>query len=301
MTAPSHNDCLTKRPLQLAWTVLAVAVLAACVALLVTYGMASDVRRDGPIEHEVRSDFSHIRIRRQENVRTLLFVNEAGREVVESRVDLDRPDRLTVAYTEYMFASYLFAPEQKRALIVGLGGGGMVHFLKRHDPELMLDVVEIDPVVIQLADEYFHVKSEGNVRVINQDALKLLEASGDPYDVIYMDAFLGESDATDGSGVPLHLKTAAFFKLVQSRLTPDGVVVFNLHQHRDHAEDVAAIRASFGQVYVFDVPSSGNVIAIATMGRTRLSTASLGERAAALDRKLGGSIAFTELLENMTQ
>ena len=32
-------------------------------------------------------------------------------------------------------------------LIVGLGGGAMVHFLRRHLPDAALEVVEIDPVV----------------------------------------------------------------------------------------------------------------------------------------------------------
>lgn len=299
MTQPIHDYARAHHPLRWAGTVLAVGVLAGGIALVVTYAWGSDLRGNGPVEHDVRSEFSHIRIRRLENVRTLLFVNEAGREVVESRVDLDRPDRLAVAYTQYMFSSYLLAPEQRRALIVGLGGGGMVHFLKRRDRDLRLDVVEIDPVIVRLADEYFDLRTEGNVRIINQDALKLLEEGGEPYDVIYMDAFLGASDATDDSGVPLHLKTAEFFDLVQSRLTPGGVIVFNLHRHRNHREDLAAIRASFSQVYVFNVPSSGNVIVAACMHDARLTPQALRERAAELDRQFGEGISFADVLTGM--
>ena len=280
---------------------VAVCAVAVGVVLFFQFGSGRDSNRSGPIEHEVRSDYSHIRIRRQENVRTLLFVEGASIEETESKVDLHEPHKLMLPYTRFMFASYLFAPQQQRALIVGLGGGAMVHFLKHFDADLHLDVVEIDPVVVQLADEYFDVRTGGNVRIINQDALELLKDDGPRYDAIYMDAFLGASDATDATGIPLHLKTAEFFKTVQSRLSPDGLVVFNLHRHRNHDEDVRNIRAAFGQAYVFRVPGLGNVIVVATMSPSRLSREELQARAAALDETVTAGFSFGELLKSMGQ
>jgi spermidine synthase len=258
------------RPLRWTGTVVAVCGLLTCIALLIQFGVAGDMHRVGAVEYEVKSDFSHIRIRREDDVRTLLFVGDTGREAIESQVDLNQPHRLQLEYTRFMFVSYLFAPEQERALLIGLGGGAMVHFLKHYDPDLQLDVVEIDPVVVRVADEYFLARSDGNVRIINQDALKFLadsseDGGGNRYDVIYMDAFLGASDATDVSGVPLHLKTAEFFQTVQSHLSPTGLAVFNLHRHRNHAQDVRAIRGAFPQAYVFRVPRRGNVIVAASM------------------------------------
>jgi len=43
-----------------------------------------------------------------------------------------------------MFSSYLFLPRPEHVLIVGLGGGSMVRFLEHHEPDLKIDVVEID-------------------------------------------------------------------------------------------------------------------------------------------------------------
>ena len=75
------------------------------------------------------------------------------------------PHHMVLPYSRTMFVSYLFTPEHKRAAIVGLGCGAMIHFLKHHAPNLKLDVVEIDPLVIRVADEYFQVRSEGNVKI----------------------------------------------------------------------------------------------------------------------------------------
>jgi spermidine synthase len=293
------SNATSSRPTRWMWAVLSISGIAACAVLFVSLGASRDPHRAGPIEYEVTSDFSRIRVRRQENVRTLLFVNDRGRELVESRIDLKEPHRLLLPYTRFMFASYLFAPEPRRALIVGLGGGGMIHFLRHHDADLVVDVVEIDPVVIRVAEQYFGVRSEGNVRIIQDDARKFLDADGEAYDVIYMDAFLGESEATDASGVPLHLKNAPFFEVVQSRLTPEGVVVFNLHQHRNHRQDLDAIRAAFAQAYVFDVPASGNVIVVATVSRSRSMPQSLRERAAELGRAFSNGVSFQTMLESM--
>ncbi len=139
-------------------------------------------------------------------------MRDNGQEVIETLVDINQPHRLMLEYTRYMFLSYALQPKQERVLIVGLGGGAMVHFLARYDPQVKVDVVEIDPAVVQVAQEYFGVRSQGNVNIITADAFKYLAESQVPYDVIYMDAFLKPSGDTDSTGVPLKLKQAQFYK-----------------------------------------------------------------------------------------
>ena len=205
---------------------LAAALLAAAVALIV-WSM-SPARTLGRLEHEEVSAFSRIRVRSDGDVRALTFVRDDGQEVVQSRISLTAPHTLVSPYARTMFASYLYHPQPRRVLIVGLGGGAMVRFLTHHEPQAHIDAVEIDPAVVRLADEYFGVRSGGNVRVHTADAVTFVESTADRYDLILMDAFLRPSSDTDTTGVPTRLKTLAFLGRLKRALTPGGGA-FNVH------------------------------------------------------------------------
>ena len=255
----------------------------------------------GTTELEVKSEFSRIVVRKQGNVRSLVFVHDDGLEALESELDLRRPHRLLLPYTRYMFASYLFRPKPERVLIVGLGGGSMVHFLRHHDPDLAVDVVEIDPVVVKIAEVYFGVSSDSKVRILVRDASKYLTTSKERYDVIYMDAFLKPSGKTDISGVPLRLKTVQFFKSVQKRLKPGGVVVFNVHVYDDTKETVATIRSAFPQVYVFQVSHRKSLVVVGSVAKQREKRSNLRLTAKQIDRRFRADFSFQNVLRGLSR
>ena len=252
----------------------------------------------GAIELDTRSEFSHVRVRRRGSIRTMIFVRDGGVEAVESQVNLRRPHDLLVPYSRTMFASYLFRPEQEEVLIVGLGGGGMVHFLKHHDPKLKIDAVEIDPAVVKIAAEYFGVRSGGHLNVVTADAFRFLDETKKRYDVIYMDAFLKPAPDTDPTGVPLRMKTIEFYKQVQGKLKPDGLVVFNVNVHDGMADDIKTIRGAFAQVYPFRVLNV-NVVVVASTAKARETTSVLKTRARQLDRRFKASFSFSQLLKQL--
>ena len=238
----------------------------------------------GMLEQDVRSAFSHIRIRRQGSQRSMMFVRDNGQEVTESRVDLDRRHVLQVDYLKYFAAAFLLRPRQEHVLIVGLGGGGMIHFLRRFSPQTRIDVVEIDPDVIQLANEYFGVRPGDGVEIIATDGLKFLAQTSNKYDVIYLDAFLKPSEDTDATGAPLALRTRQFYRQVQSALNPDGLVAFNLNLHDGVVADLRDIILSFPQTYMF--PLDYEVVAIGSTRAVRASDADLEREARKLDEQL---------------
>jgi len=273
-----------------------LAVLAG--AILGATAEARDLVELGPVLFEARSAFSLIRVRDRQGVRTLSFVRDSGEEVIESQVDLRRPADLLIPYTRSMFLSYLHQPQPQKALIVGLGGGAMVHFLKHYDPQLQVDVVEIDPVVVRLADEGFGVRTEGKIRIVTQDAFVYLAETTERYDVIYMDAFLKPSAETDTTGVPLKLKTAEFYRGVRSKLTPTGIMVFNLNPHPQVGEDLAALREAFPQTDVYRLQPGQGFVAIGLPGDRVPSPREIGDRAAELDRRFRTTFSFRTLVRS---
>ena len=274
---------------------LAVALFAAGVALVV-WSMSSS-QTFGNLEHEEVSSFSTIRIRRDGDVRAMTFVRHNGQEVIQSRVNLNAPHTLVSPYARSMFASYLYQPQPRRVLIVGLGGGAMVRFLTHHEPQARIDAVEIDPAVVRLADQYFDVRSGGNVRVHTADAVAFVESVMDPYDLILMDAFLRPSSDTDTTGVPTRLKTLQFLGRLKQALAPGGVVAFNVNEHASMADDIAAITTAFGQVTVYRSPPSDNKVVIATAGAMPTDD-ELRSRIGALDARFGGALSLAEVLKN---
>ena len=274
---------------------LAVALLAAAVVLVV-WSMSS-ASSAGRLEHEEVSAFSRIRVRRDGDVRAMTFVRDNGQEVVQSRVSLTAPQTLVSPYARSMFASYLYQPHPRRVLVIGLGGGAMVRFLTHHEPQVQIDAVEIDAAVVRLADEYFGVRSGGNVRVHTADAVAFVESTADRYDLILMDAFLRPSGDTDATGVPTGLKTLAFLGRLKRALAPGGIVAFNVNEHANMADDIAAVSSVFGQAAVYRCPPADNKVVIAAEGALATDD-EMRARIGALDARFGGALPFAEVLRN---
>lgn len=270
------------------------AVLLVAAGAIVVWSTSS-ARSLGQLEHEEVSAFSRIRVRRAGDVRVLTFVRDNGQEAVQSRLDLAAPHRLASPYARAMFASYLYQPEPQRVLIVGLGGGAMVRFLTHHAPDATIDAVEIDPVVVRLAAEYFGVRSEGRVTIHTADAVAFIGSAVDRYDLVLMDAFLRPSADTDTTGVPSGLKTRAFLEQLRSVLAPGGVVAFNLNEHDHMADDMAVVTQVFGPVAVFRAPPATNRVVVAAANGLA-AEADLRARVSGLDRRFGGTLSFAELL-----
>lgn len=274
------------------------------IALLVLAALSSWPRVDaaglgtGVIEADVRSDYSHIRVRRQGSLRSMNFVRDNGVEQIQSVLNMKRPYELVTQYSRLMFASYFFMPQQKQVLIVGLGGGAMIHFYEHYDAETKIDAVEIDEKVVQLAEKFFGVRTRKNTTIITEDAFLYFKSNKTRYDVIYMDAFLKPSEKTDATGQPLRLKTIEFYKGLREHLTPDGVVVINLNIHQGTNDDLAMIRSVYPQTYTFRA-STPNMIVVCTWDKTRATAAALHEKAKELDRRFKATFTFQSVLQTL--
>ncbi len=278
---------------------LVVGLLSLGGMLALTAGPSGTAKPLGTLEWEEKSDFSHIRIRRHGDLRFMCFVRDNGAEACETEMNLKKPHELVLPYAHAMFASYLFRPEQKHVLIVGLGGGSMVHFLQHYDPELKVDAVEIDPAVVRLAEKYFETRSEGNVRIVTADGFKFLAETKDKYDVIYMDAYLKPAGDTDAAGLPLRLKTLDFYKSLQERLADGGLVAFNLNVTEKWHDDIDLIKSAFPQAYVFRVPNTGNIVVQASKASAREKAEALRAQGAKLDHRFKASFSFANLVKSL--
>lgn len=280
------------------FAVLVVCLFGAGIAVLSRLSLPSPESRFGPVIHEVQSDFSLIRVRERGTVRSLLFRDESGLEQCQSSVDLANPATLELAYSRGLFLSFLVRHPQNRALILGLGGGGMVQFLNLRFPETVVEAVEIDPQVVKVAKSHFGLVETAATRIHTADAFDFIaDGGGGVFDAIYFDAFLRAPESSGLEEKTRRLKTRRFLAQVRDRLAPDGVVAFNLIAADSGTEqDLAAIREVFPGLARFAVAGSGNQVVIAPRDPTDLGQATLLQRAKDLDATLGLGPFFSDLV-----
>lgn len=169
----------------------------------------------------------------------------------------DRPDELVFDYARLSFVGLLPHPDPQRILVVGLGGGSIPKAFNQLYPEAKIDVVEIDPAVVDVAEKYFDFKESDNVNVIVKDArvfVKQAGIMGREYDYIMLDAF-------NGDYIPEHLMTREWLEENKRILADDGVLVANTFSVSQlyHNESVT-YEAAFGWMRNVKLDSGNRII-----------------------------------------
>jgi spermidine synthase len=162
------------------------------------------------------SPYQQVRIRDDDLFRYLIL--DRTYHAVMWKAD---PIALFLPYSQLMVASLALVEEPKRGLILGHGGGSLAKWLAHQWPELELDVVEFDPVVVRIAEEYFSYHPPPQHHVHVRDARVFLNSTERTYDLMWVDAFARHM-------IPFHLTTEEFFAELRAHLTPNGILALNL-------------------------------------------------------------------------
>ena len=127
------------------------------------------------------------------------FLNP-GAEVASP--ELDGPGPVSASpYTLGWHAAALHHPTG-RALMIGLGSGAGITTLLYEFPSLEIDVVEIDPKLVELCLQGFplirHYRDQGRLRILLGDAGEWIADNNQHYDFVCHDAYDGGKDMTLG-------------------------------------------------------------------------------------------------------
>lgn len=213
-----------------------------------------------------------------QGLRTLWFEKGGARQSV---VKVGDPDYIDLPYAQAMPVGLALVEQPKRVLIVGLGGGTIPSFLRKHYPQMAIDVVDIDPDVVDVAKRFFGFREDSTMRAHVADGRKFIEQCRGRYDVIFLDAFGSEN-------IPYHLATREFLQAVRRALTPEGVAVGNVWSRRSNRLYDSMVRTYqdvFDEVYILHVEDSGNKIFLAIPRPARIARDDLARRAAAISKQ----------------
>lgn len=268
------------RPGGLGWLFMGTLCLASATAQVV---------------FEATSPYHNIRVEDRGGLRLLTFDG-----TLQTRMSLRNPLEGHFEYIEYFHLPWLWNTQIARVLMIGLGGGSAQRQWAAYYPDVHFETVEIDPLVVQVAQQYFGVREGPNQRVVVEDGRMYLRRSRQRWDVLLVDAY---TENRYGAFIPYHLATREFFELARDRLTTNGVVAYNAIGTLNawHSDVIGSLhqtlREVFPQVYLFPAVSSQNIVLIATRDARRRTRLELEQMARTL--QTSGRVRMPEFLNRV--
>ena len=226
--------------------ILAVLIVSIALSSVLFFALRATGKK---LIYEKKNRYHHIMVYEDGFIRTLFLGNnpDAGKQ---SRIDLDDPDCLLLEYTKLVFAALLVKDAPLRVLIIGLGGGVIPRAINRYIPDAEIDVVDIDPDIVDVAEKFFSFEPCEKIKIHISDGRAFIREAGqnipvNRYDMVILDAFNSRS-------IPRHLTTREFLRELMQILTPDGVVAANvLIDNRLFHSILRTYRKVFKRCYVF--------------------------------------------------
>lgn len=135
-------------------------------------------------------------------------------------------------------------PNPENILVIGAGDGGVVRELTRYQSIKNIDMVEIDPLVVEVCKKYLPKTAcrldEPRVHIFYEDGLRFIRSKENCYDLIIV-------DSTDPFGPGEGLFTKEFYGNCYKALKEDGIMV-NQHESPFYNEDAQACKRAHKRI-----------------------------------------------------
>lgn len=152
--------------------------------------------------------------------RHAIVLYDRDRRAAQSGKPLDDDDDMLFDYNErFMELARGLLP--KRVLLIGGGAFTLPQVLQDELPDLVLDVVELDSGLYDIAEGFFGFKKGEHTTVHVGDGREFIDTTTNVYDLIYIDAF-------NETSIPTSLQTLEAASSLKRILAPKGVVAMNI-------------------------------------------------------------------------
>jgi spermidine synthase len=261
-----------------------------CLTVLIALACCTVPAAQQKVIYQKQSPYNTVLVTEDDRgMRTLKFGSEGGSQ---STVKVGDPDHIEFSYAKAMVSGLALCPEPKRVLVVGLGGGTIPGFLHKHYPHTQIDAVDIDPIVVEVAKQFFGFKEDATLKAHVQDGRQFIEERLNAYDIVFLDAFQSES-------IPYHLVTREFLRALRRSITAQGVVLADVWS-RDwnplYDSMVRTYQEVFDELYILDVPEEDNKIFIALPRRLGVTREEFARKAGAISTQKQFRFDLAELV-----
>ena len=180
---------------------------------------------------------------------------------IQSLVDVRAPSRVLSPSVVLMLMGLAFTQGRSRLLNLGLGGGAIERYLRIDFPDLVVESVEVDSLVVAAAREHFMLPDSQIVH--EQDAERFIANASGHYDLVLCDLFFADQLAPC-------VERSSFFADIKRCLSPGGVCVMNLLYTDQNAlvNALKAARTHLPATWLIEIQGHQNVIAYFMHERT---------------------------------
>lgn len=211
---------------------IAIAAMVALAVVILTVVLVRRYRRKKEIFIKFQTMQGPVLVYtiRDDDGRLVRVMESQG--AYESAAYLDDDLRYELVFGYHRAYNHVFDPGVPVESMLVIGGGGFAYpeYVVSHYPDIHVDVVEIDPMVISIAHRYFFldrliaeydVEATGQLEVICEDGREYLDAGKRRYDAIINDCFQGRSPV-------MSLASVEAARSIKDCLNPGGVYMSNV-------------------------------------------------------------------------
>ena len=138
---------------------------------------------------------------------------------------------VTGSVWDLLFLPSLLAPAGalKRVLVLGVGGGAVIHMLNRFVRPDTIVGVELSRIHLQVARRYFDLRY-ANLELVQANAIDwLIQYDGEPFDLIIDDLYFEE----DGQPTRAIAADGSWLDILMEHLSDDGMLVLNFVSQKE--------------------------------------------------------------------
>ncbi|MCX7548512.1 fused MFS/spermidine synthase [Xanthomarina sp. F1114] len=146
-------------------------------------------------------------------------------------------------------------------LLLGLGGGSVIQTLRKDfNYKKHITAIEIDPTIINIAEDEFQLQNNQQLEIICADALQYIEENKSTFNLIIIDLFIDTQ-------VPKQFLEIPFWKHLLQRKSPNGIILFNasLEKSLSHKLEsiISYLKSHIYMVEVHEKVNNTNTLVIA--------------------------------------
>jgi len=163
-------------------------------------------------------------------------------------------------YQPLVTAGFCFVEDIKNALLLGLGAGEHLSYLKYYFSEANIDVIEINPAMIDIVEKFREIDTR-RINFVIKDAFEYVPLTKQSYDLIFCDVYFGQPSTIQ--------EYKGFFVNVKTCLNENGVFIWNAYIPFIPKEVVEDMFRQFDHVMAASARIDPNVVFICYQGDKR--------------------------------